>query len=438
MYVHAGPYGRPLVTDSPVYRDQAELQTRQLRLLNERRMRLRQSVRKTRPNYFILVPTLRCNIRCDYCQVSRVAEHAKGFDWDESLAEQILTFVLEASAPEVTLEFQGGEPLLRLDIIEMFRARMIAAGKSVKIVICTNLQTVSDAAWSFLQKTDVLISSSFDGTWAAHDQLRTQDAKKLEDFRGNLVRALQEFGNDRVSLVSTLDPLDPPPASEIIRSARELGISGLFLRPINYQGFARKAFRDAKEDQRWDRYYLDFIDTLIAHNLQSDTILGEYYFGYILRRILDPRRGEHVDLRNPSWLAHDYLVIDEKGAIFPTDEARMLFRTGQIDLRVGHAAMGLDHEVVDQLNVHADNRSDPDCATCVYQSVCGRDLVDDLSRYGRIDGSRHDTRHCQRHLSIFDHVMRKLASAPEDELHIMGRMAGLSSLDASVYRVHHG
>ena len=29
-------------------------------------------------SYVILVPTLRCNLLCDYCQVSRVAEAAKG------------------------------------------------------------------------------------------------------------------------------------------------------------------------------------------------------------------------------------------------------------------------------------------------------------------------------------------------------------------------
>ena len=37
--------------------------------------------------YLILIPTLRCNLSCSYCQVSRAPEKAKGFDWsDETLA----------------------------------------------------------------------------------------------------------------------------------------------------------------------------------------------------------------------------------------------------------------------------------------------------------------------------------------------------------------
>ena len=33
--------------------------------------------------YLILIPTLRCNLSCSYCQVSRAPEKAKGYDWDE-------------------------------------------------------------------------------------------------------------------------------------------------------------------------------------------------------------------------------------------------------------------------------------------------------------------------------------------------------------------
>ena len=436
--VCVGLFGRPVIGEMPIQNDRGFSSVAALRDVNTKRMRIRQEVRQERPSYFILVPTLRCNIRCEYCQVSRVAEHAQGFDWSPELLDQISNFILETSGKEITLEFQGGEPLLRLDIIRELTERLSARGKICRTVICTNLQSVSPDAWDFFRQTDALISTSFDGTWEAHDKLRTQDQTRLREFRDNLEYALSEFGNERVSLVSTLDPNAPPPAREIIAASRELGITNLFLRPINYQGFARKMFRDAREGTGWDRYYLDFIDQLIADNLNRDRVIGEYYFGYVLRRVLDPRRSEHVDLRNPSWLGRDYLVINETGDIFPTDEARMLYRTRQVDLRIGHVDTGLDSNVVAQLNAHADNRRDPICAACVYQAACGRDLVDDLSRYGRIDSPRHETRHCQRHMAIFDHVMRKLARASTRELQVIGQMAGLNGIDARDYRRVHG
>ncbi|PRX08513.1 UNVERIFIED_ORG: hypothetical protein BCL66_11049 [Martelella mediterranea] len=40
-------------------------------------------------DFVILVPTLRCNLSCDYCQVSRVSEHARGFDWSEEQLQAV-------------------------------------------------------------------------------------------------------------------------------------------------------------------------------------------------------------------------------------------------------------------------------------------------------------------------------------------------------------
>src|SRR4051812_29463166 len=38
-------------------------------------------------DYLILVPTLRCNLSCSYCQVSRAPLEGRGFDWSgETLA----------------------------------------------------------------------------------------------------------------------------------------------------------------------------------------------------------------------------------------------------------------------------------------------------------------------------------------------------------------
>ncbi|MEM6275628.1 MAG: radical SAM protein [Pseudomonadota bacterium] len=387
-------------------------------------------------DYFILVPTLRCNLRCDYCQVSRAAENARGFDWDTELLTHIRALILATEAREITLEFQGGEPLLRLDVMINLRDAVRRAGKRVRTVVCTNLQRVDAAAWAFFGEEDVFISTSFDGTWDAHDTHRTRATEALSAFRANLERALSDFGTDRVSLTTTLDPRTAPAPETIFAAFDAMGVRTMFLRPVNHQGFARKAY-DVREDNTWDSYYLDLLDRLIAYNLGRQNALSEHYFAYVLRRILDPRRGEHVDLRNPSPVGSDYLVVGERGDLFPTDEARMLFRTGQIDLRIGHVTAGLDPTRVAQLNRHADNRADPDCARCVYQAVCGRDLVDDLSRYGRIDGPRQATRHCRRHLALFDHILRRLSTATEPELDVMAAMAGLSGLDTTPYRPAH-
>ncbi len=66
-------------------------------------------------NYFIIIPTLRCNLTCSYCQVSRAAENAKGFDWSVDQFDKFLSFFNENSGFNPKVEIQGGEPLLIFD-----------------------------------------------------------------------------------------------------------------------------------------------------------------------------------------------------------------------------------------------------------------------------------------------------------------------------------
>ncbi|NWM55125.1 His-Xaa-Ser system radical SAM maturase HxsB, partial [Escherichia coli] len=76
------------------------------------------------------------------------------------------------------------------------------------------------------------------------------------------------------------------------------------------------------------------------------------------RRIFQPGTDRHVDLRNPNPLGQDYVVIDHDGLVYPTDEARMLSRSGVIDLAIGDVRSGWTGERRDLLNAHSSNFDD--------------------------------------------------------------------------------
>ena len=123
-----------------------------------------------------------------------------------------------------------------------------------------------------------------------------------------------------------------------------------------------------------------------------------------MRRIFRPAVDRHVDLRNPNPLATDYLVVDYDGAIYPTDEARMLARSGVIDLRLGQVGEDWKTDNWQMLNSQSTNLFDPACSRCPYQAFCGRDIVDDLARYGSIEVPRTQTAFCRKHMAIFDYL----------------------------------
>ncbi len=366
--------------------------------------RLAGRIAETGPlDYLILVPTLRCNLSCSYCQVSRVAERSKGFDWDERTLAAVLDVLDGIATDRIKIEFQGGEPTLRPDLIRAVISRCERFAVR-QFVICTNLQRLDGELLEILDRPDVFISTSLDGDASIHARQRTGDVETTDAFLANLRFVIDRYGPAKVSALPTVDPQSLPDMDVLIDSYAAHGIDGVFLRPINYQGFARKRHAEVRElDAAWREYHARFVRRLIERNwTDRSRVLEETYFSICLRRIFQPRADRHVDLRDPNPVGVDYVVVDHDGRIYPTDEARMLTRSGVMDLAIGDVFAGWDGEMRDALNAHATNRFDPTCERCAYQPFCGRDLIDDLSRYGRIDVPRHETEFCRRHLAMFD------------------------------------
>ncbi|MDX8456020.1 His-Xaa-Ser system radical SAM maturase HxsB [Mesorhizobium sp. VK9D] len=378
-------------------------------------------------DYLILVPTLRCNLTCDYCQVSRAPESAAGFDWTEATLDHVLQLISAMKGPRVKIEFQGGEPLLRIDILERVRTFARERFPGSQFVVCTNLQRLEEREWAFLEAEDTFLSTSLDGDPATHERQRTHTPALTKAFLGNLKDAVQRLGPGRVSALPTIDIDRPPDFDALVDSFELYGMQSIYLRPINHQGFARRRRGDPNAVARWNSFHAAFIDYLIERNHRTGRYVEEYYFSQSLRRFVRSGVDEHVDLRNPNFFASDYLVVDHDGRLYPTDEARMLSRIGRVDLSVGDVAAGLDHQKVQLLNQASLNNFDPDCIHCVYQPFCGTDVVDDLSRTGRVDGPRSETWFCGRHMALFDKIVEVIQRSDEPARASVARWARVPS-----------
>jgi len=368
-------------------------------------------------NYFLLVPTLRCDLGCRYCQVSRANENATGYDWDESTLELAWRFIKANGDKNIQVEFQGGEPFLRPDLLQEVIRRCEEEFDSCRFIICTNLSLLNKKIRTLIANPNVLISTSLDGPYTTHKKNRTISSQTTDVFWGNLKEIIHEFGSSKVSALPTIDYHDPPEHRDLIATYCDFGLHSIYLRPVNYQGFARKRFRDIRQDALgWNEYYSEFVEELIGWNSEATDLVEEYYLSLILRRCLRASEDNHVDLRNPNPYGMDYLVIDYDGRLYPTDESRMMTRSGVVDLSIGDLAGGVyNRSQLELLNANCFNNFDSDCIHCAFQPACGVDIVDDLSRYGRRDIPRHQTFFCQRQTKAFE-MAWKLLLAPDQEI----------------------
>ena len=81
--------------------------------------RTRKSFLRGGPALHLFVVTLRCDHSCLYCQVSRQGPLKTRFDMSEQTAKLAVDRLFEVPSGTLTIEFQGGEPLLAFDRIRM-------------------------------------------------------------------------------------------------------------------------------------------------------------------------------------------------------------------------------------------------------------------------------------------------------------------------------
>lgn len=373
-------------------------------------------------DYLVLVPTLRCNLSCSYCQVSRAAVDRTEYDWSEATTEHVLRIIDELSSAFVKVEFQGGEPTLRPDLLRRVIDR-VQSRREGQFVICTNLSRLTPEILDIFDEPNVYISTSLDGDSGTHQRNRTKASSATREFERNLDFLLNRYGARKISALPTVDPQSPVDADALIDAFVRRGLTSIYLRPINFQGFARKQHPLSRQtSDEWRRYYEGFVRKLIERNWQDRSLcVDETYLTLCLNRIFRPSIDRHVDLRNPNPVGVDYVVIDHDGRVYPTDEARMLSRSGIIDLAIGDVENGWDSPQRALLNEHATNTFDEDCSRCAFQPYCGRDVIDDLSRYGRVDIPRTQTAFCQRHLHLFDFIFDLIHSRDEATQYSLAR-----------------
>lgn len=59
----------------------------------------------------MVVPTLRCNSSCIYCQVARKNFDDHSCEMSKETARNVINTIFCSPSPNIKIEFQGGEPV---------------------------------------------------------------------------------------------------------------------------------------------------------------------------------------------------------------------------------------------------------------------------------------------------------------------------------------
>ena len=74
------------------------------------KFRTKKSILRDFTSLHMVVPTLRCNSSCIYCQVARKNMDDHEADMSKETAKNIVKTIFESPSPCIKIEFQGGDP----------------------------------------------------------------------------------------------------------------------------------------------------------------------------------------------------------------------------------------------------------------------------------------------------------------------------------------
>jgi His-Xaa-Ser system radical SAM maturase HxsB len=287
----------------------------------------------------IAVVTTKCNLRCRYCQTYT----QKPEDMNFKVAQGVLNYLLGVRNPSITLEFQGGEPLLNWKVVK-FLIEYLRKLKTYKDVLCITIVTngllLDTAKIDFLVKYNVGISISLDGPAGIHNKNRIFSKNQGSyDKAKNAIKALRMAYKQKgiirsIDLLPTITKHSLSFPEEIIDEYVEAGADRIALRPINRIGFAQCAWeRVGFLPEEFNDFWAKAMDYIIKLN-KKGTKFKERMAEVMLRKIFKKEYPGYVDLISPCGAGRNVLTYMPNGDIYPCDEARMsgsdIFKLGNV------------------------------------------------------------------------------------------------------------
>ncbi len=390
-----------------------------MRRLMKSRVAARQGTITGGPKLHIIVPTLWCEHSCQYCQVSR-ATNSNGHSMSEQDIDLVAESILEAPGNDLTVEYQGGDPLLRFDLVERSMAKIAAgavdAKKSIRFVVASTLHQLTPEMCGVLKQYGAVLSTSIDGPARLHNgnrPIRGRDSYQRTIAGIEMARA--HMGHDVVAALMTTTRASLSTPEDIVDEYVSIGMSEISLRPQSPFGFAALPKKSGGITQsEYLSFYSRAFERVLYWNRRGVRI-REGQAAIVFNKLLYPIDAGYVDLQSVNGGSGAVLVYNYDGFVYPSDEARMLAETGDTSLRLARIGASLKDIVSSQsmqmLRRAGSSEHNTTCSECAYGLFCGPDPVMAIAQFGSQDVPVERTNHCQRTLWLFDFLLSQFAAS---------------------------
>jgi len=381
------------------------------------------------PSLHIIVATLNCDYRCIYCQASSryyKDKYSSKFNMNKFTAKKVVDTIFQSPSKALTIEFQGGEPLLNWPIIKFIVEYAEKLNKTFKkdllFSIVSNLSVMTDDIFRYCRKHNISLCTSLDGPENIHNANRPY-------LEGNsyqaTVRWIKKIKKDeqkyrdvfRLSALLTVSRLSLKYPKEIIDEYVEDGFTGIHLRPLSQLGFSQKNYNiiGYSEEEFFD-FWKKSLDYIISLN-KKRIFFYERGVAIILQKLFLQNDPNFMDLRSPCGAGIGQLLYNYDGKVYTCDEGRML---GDDTFLLGNVKKNSYSKLMSSPNLKAVCQAsileNTQCDTCVYQPYCGVCPVSNYALYGDLFAPQINTFWCKLHKDMFNYIFTKLQNPQLEDI----------------------
>lgn len=365
----------------------------------------------------IIVVTKRCNYLCVYCQAGSPELQKDIYDMTEETAKKTVDFIFQSPKESITIEFQGGEPLINFKvikfIIEYANEKNKTFKKDLRFALITNLSLMTEEIYKYLVEKKVNICTSLDGPEKIHNTNRPFKSKKGSyKIACDWIKKTEDLKNKIVAL-PTLTKKSLEGIEGIVDEYIKNKLNSVHFRGLSYLGKSAEE-RNKKEigysSEEFIYAWKRGMDYIIQKNFDGIDI-RERGTVIMLEKIFKKSGSTFLDLRSPCGAGIGQLAYFYDGKIYSCDEGRMVeedvFLLGDVNNTYNEITQG---EKVKTL-VIASTLENFACDECVYKPYCGICPVLNYVLYKNLFPNIKETDNCKIHTAMLDYIFLKM----EDE-----------------------
>lgn len=290
--------------------------------------------------------TEECNLRCNYCYVSK-----QPIMMDKLIADKAIAFakdqIEQRENSEIIVSFHGGEPTMNFGIINYLTEYFVEQyGKRVSFQLTTNGVAQQKSMYDYFMKNSYMISVSLDGTKECNDINRiTRHGNSSYDDVMSTLSYFHKYRYD-IRIRMTINALNVHLFSK--------SFIFLFNKQLGSIAFAVDTF-NSYDENFWDIFLLE-LEKIMEYLYRNAFEWYKYYKKAISQ--------EYLSIKKICVGGKNTFHIDGNGSIYPC-----MFAVGYGELSIGNVDQGINEQKLNEISCISEMRN-PKCEKCAARQIC--------------------------------------------------------------------